>query len=269
MSEPNAQDQNTPAELDDSQEGAAQPQGGAQPSGQGQDPNPPQDNPAGSQTPTIPKPRFDEVNTRMQSAEARARQLEQELALLRRPQGQVQAPQDPFALPDENDPKYAGNWQAYLDDRSAVIARREFQSRHEFTQANNQVQSAWRGLQQAVHEEAAQDPTAYELPQVLAHFQSNPPLVLTIMESPDKVGILRYLRTNPQEIGRIQYMHPHQQLVELGMIRAKLAGSKGQPAKVSQMPAPMNPVGAGKGGQAPEGKYTQEQVIEKLYGKIA
>ena len=251
MSEPNAQEPvepQTPVEGD--------PSGGTQPASEpAQEPNPSPET-TGSQTPSIPKPRFDEV------IQERNR-LRDELARYQQPtQPQQPMQPDPNREPVESDyPDYG----TFLRAQMRYEARQEVRQQTLHQQAATQVQNAWRNVQQKAMDEGQKDPSAYDLPQVLGQFQ-NPAIALAIAEAPDNTDILRYFRANPQEIARLQYQTPYQQLMELGRIQARLAGSKGQPPKVSQMPAPMAPVGAGKVGGKVDGKYTQEEVLAKLYG---
>jgi hypothetical protein len=181
---------------------------------------------AGGPPETVPYHVFQERNFKL-------RQAEEELARLRQSAPQQQPQHDPNREPKPED--FPDDYQAYLDARTDWRVEMGVQRRMQQQQGYSRVQNAMSGLQRKVIEEATKNPALHDLASELNIFTgTNPALAVEIAELPDSTAILKFLRENPAEKMRLQYMAPGQQYMEVGALRIRLAGSKEAPRKPSK-----------------------------------
>lgn len=242
MSTDNASNEVTEPQAPEAIEPEGESPEGAQPVSDPAPSTPAQENKPGSDTPMIPKPRFDEVNQRMHAAELRARQLEQQLNPNReQPQGSQAPKQEDF-----------GTYEEFIRAEARYEARQEY-TRIEQENRQRAVQQTEQQRQYSAEvnwtaKSAEATAKHSDFIDVVAPLRLNPMLEGLIKASPVAGDLAYHLGKNRAELeARLNSMHPLDAAAEMGRIEAKLTGAGGQPQpKVSQMPKPMTPVNGGK-----------------------
>lgn len=194
---------------------------------------------------TIPKWRFDELNARMQAAEARLREGYQP--------PQQQQPQTPQAPKQEDFPTY----EEYIRADARFVAQEEAKKTWSDLQEGQRRQTIQQTEQQRAY--AAENnwtqksqETAARKPDFEMKVATAPPLAphaLAVLKNSEAAGDLAYhLASDHALIQKINAMHPLDAIAEMGRIEGKLNGSNaGQPAQrkpSAGIPA-IDPVGAG------------------------
>lgn len=199
----------------------------------------------GSQhSPMIPKWRFDELNQRMQAAEARLREGSQQQ------QPQQQAPQ----APKQED---FNSYEEYIRADARFIAQQEArqtvaQERQQQLQAEQQqreharVQTAEQNWSQKASDAATKYPD-FEQKIFTAPSLTNAHALAVLKSSPVAGELAYHLASNHDIVARLNGMHPLDAAAELGRIEGKLNGSSGQPKSKPSAGIPViTPVGAGQ-----------------------
>jgi hypothetical protein len=239
-----AENEVTEPQTHEATEPAGEPSEGTQPASDPAPSTPVQEKQPGSDTPMIPKPRFDEVNQRMHAAELRARQLEQQL----NPNQAPQQPQGGTPPKQEDFPTY----EEYIDARADWRAEQKYtameqQRRQQHVQQTEQ-QREYNAAVNWTSKSAEASAKHPDFIDVVAPLRLNSMLEGLIKASPVAGDLAYHLGKNRGELeARLNSMHPLDAAAEMGRIEAKLTGAGGQPQpKVSQMPKPMTPVNGGK-----------------------
>ena len=89
-------------------------------------------------------------------------------------------------------------------------------------------------------------------------FNPSPAMARAMLESDQKAEIAYYLASNPEEMERIAKLSPLRQAAEILKLEDKVS-AKGPAKKPSKAPAPIDPVGGGKGGS--DGKLRDDLPI--------
>lgn len=195
------------------------------------------------QPPMIPKHRFDELNHRMQAAEARLREMGQP------PRPEPAAPQAPkqedFAT-YEDYIRADARFVAQQEARQAYAAERQREQQAAQQQAEQfRLQNAQQNWNQKTSEAAAKYPD-FEQKLFMAPKITNDYTSAVLMASPMAGELAYHLASNPETVTRLNGMHPLDAAAELGRIEGKLQGSSGQPVKKPSAGIPaLNPVGTG------------------------
>jgi hypothetical protein len=243
MSTDNAEPEVTEPQAPEAIEPEGESPEGAQPVSDPAPSTPAQEKQPGSDTPMIPKPRFDEINQRMHAAEARARALEQQI-------NPSQVPQQPKSGPPKQED--FGTYEEYVRADARYEARQEY-ARMEQENRQRAVQQTEQQRQYSAEvnwtsKSAEASAKHTDFMDVVAPLRLNPMLEGLIKASPVAGDLAYHLGKNRAELeARLNSMHPLDAAAEMGRIEAKLTGASGQPQpKVSQMPKPMTPVNGGK-----------------------
>lgn len=217
-----------------------------------------------------PEKRINELTERRKSAEERATALEAEVARLktqhappqqvRQAEQRIETAQNPQrqvvrgdAEPKETDPKYNGNYLAYLDDRTRWVARQEWgqqQTKAREQASAHQATQAW-GTKVDKAREKYQD-----FDQVAFAATNIPPdSVVDKWIDQHRAGtdVLYYLQSHPQERDSLLRKSAFEQVEDLALLSARLlsntnglsggTGSLGGREKVIVLPPkPPNPV---------------------------
>lgn len=218
--------------------------------------------------------RIDEL-TRQREDERRAREAAEArelriLSALERMQGakEPQSTEDtepvkPLKSGFENPEDYDNAIEQYIVDKASFVARKEAQKEREqerqriaqeaSTLQAKRVQDAYNDRVQKAREKYADFGEVAESPDV----QVSMPMSYAILHSEQGPDIQYYLGKNPAEAERIRNLtttdpqgnvipDATRQLVELGMIAAKINQPPPQPKSVSAAPPPIKPVGKGE-----------------------
>lgn len=227
------------------------PSEGTQPS-EAPESNPPPEAPAGGE-PTIPYSRFREVNEQKKMLQMQLEQMRQV-----QPQGQPS-----YIQPDTTPAPKQDNYQTYEEyidaraEHTAMQATRQQleqyaraqQSQQAQQQTQNRAGQAFQNWNSKIADAASKDPT---LTNRAMEIMGDLPveLGLAVMESSATKELTNHFVQHPNDAFRLASMSPIQAGIELGALTAKLANA---PAiKVSTMPRPIPPVGAGQAGGSKE-----------------
>lgn len=205
-------------------------------------------------------PRIQQLTSRAKGAEERAERAERELQQLRQqhapPQQIAQAERrvesaggdssDP--RPKDDDPKYGGDWNAYMDDHARWSARQEFQAQQRAQQQQaqvNQRMGAWAQRVTAAkekypdYEAVAFGPSAkIKSPDDVGGPGS--PIDTFIIEDDGGAEIKYYLETHPQELESLLQMSGLGQVKTLTLLSQRLLSS------TTSQPDQSNGAGAGR-----------------------
>ena len=138
---------------------------------------------------------------------------------------------------------YADQKAVWAAKREVKAMRTEEQSKANQTQIDEGIkaaQAAYKGRVDKVVEKYADFHEVAESPDI----QIPMPVAHAIINHPDGPELQYYLGKNPAEAKRLSSMNPAAQLVELGMILAKITAPVA-PAPVSAAPKPITPIKAG------------------------
>lgn len=177
---------------------------------------------------------------------------------------QTEGPKAPQKQDFEDYEKYLeakAEWTA--DQRAAKIveerlkARDEQASKAKAEESDRELTKSWQSSVAKTREkyddydEVTQD----------EEFNPTPAMARAMLESDQKAEIAYYLAKNPEELQRIAKFSEARQMAEIGKLEEKVSGAKSPPKKTSKAPAPIDPVGGGKGGS--DGKLRDDMPIDE------
>jgi hypothetical protein len=215
--------------------------------------------------PMIPKWRFDELNSRMQAAEASLREM-------RRPV--EQAPKRP-AAPNIED---FSTYEEYVRADAAFVAEQKVEAKfNEYVENQRQYQQQQAERQRQANFEsnwkAKADEAMAKYPDFEDRLMSSKSIAnqytLEALKSSEIAGDLAYHIASDQKlVDKLNSMHPIQAAIEIGRLESKLKGESRNPV-ISKKPAAgvpaISPVKGGGQASRKGDSLTTDDIIARLY----
>ena len=209
-------------------------------------------------------------------AEAAESRLDRALKALeyRQPTEQKEDSEDPEPVKPaktEDQDAYAIALEDYISKKAAWISRREVKtalaeqdrkaSEKQIQEAQNAARTAYQGRIEKASEKYPDYHAVAESPDVAVSI----PMAHAILHHEQGPDIAYFLGKNPQEAQRISSLTPAVQLVELGLIVAKLNTPAPPKPPISHAPKPIEPLKAGseKAAKSPEDESMEEYAARR------
>lgn len=180
--------------------------------------------------------KLDKAYRQRAEAQARAEFLEKQLAEARQPAPPQKTEGEPTLEQFDYDPeKYATAKAEY----AKKLAAQEFTAKQRDAAgkaARERLVSAW-------EEKVERGSDKYEdWSTVVGELTPDTPFTTAIMKAANGDDVAHYLGKNPKEIQRITQLEPIEQVLEIGLLAAKLQAKPVEPKAPSKAPAPITPL---------------------------